>query len=148
MPQAAATARTPKTPRRPAGRIRLVPRTLAVAAEADHGISKARALLLFKKIAAYSLLPTGKLRAQVIPESSWKRAGETLGTTASQTVARIERILAYANTIFIDEENSIEWLNGKHWELNRVTPFSLLGTEAGGQAVEYILVAADHGFPA
>ena len=62
---------------------------LRQAFEAHRGFSKADASRLFQRSATTSTLPAGKLRAELIPDSSWKRAGKTLGPQASQTTARL-----------------------------------------------------------
>ncbi len=123
-------------------------RNLVTMAEAaEKGISKAHADRLFRRIAATSPLPMGKMRAQLIPDSSWKRAGKTLGPQASQTVARLERALSFAERIWGNETDAMEWLTNPHMELQGATPFSKLKTEAGGRAVEWILAALEYGFP-
>jgi putative toxin-antitoxin system antitoxin component (TIGR02293 family) len=118
-----------------------------MAAAAEKGISKERADRLFRRIAATSPLPMGKLRAQLIPDSSWKRSGKTLGPQASQTVARLEHILMFATSIWENEAAATRWLNRPHMELRDATPISLLRTEAGGRAVESVLAALEYGFP-
>jgi putative toxin-antitoxin system antitoxin component (TIGR02293 family) len=118
-----------------------------MAAEAEKGLSKVRADRLFRRIAATSPLPVGKLRAQLIPDSSWKRAGKTLGPQASQTVARLEHALSFAEQIWGNETDAMEWLTNPHMELQGATPYSKLRTEAGGRAVEWILAALEYGFP-
>jgi putative toxin-antitoxin system antitoxin component (TIGR02293 family) len=115
--------------------------------DAQKGISKASAAHLFERVAATSALPTGKLRAELIPDSSWKRAGKTLGHQASQTAARLDTILAFATRVWGNENDAIQWLINTHPELRGATPFSLLRTEAGGRAVEAILAALEYGFP-
>lgn len=117
------------------------------ALEAEKGISKANASTLFRRIAATSPLPMGKLRAELIPDSSWKRAGKTLGPQASQTAARLDHILSFATQVWGDETAATGWLNRPHPELQGATPISLLRTEAGGRAVEAILGALEYGFP-
>jgi putative toxin-antitoxin system antitoxin component (TIGR02293 family) len=120
---------------------------VTMAAAAEKGISKERADRLFRRIAATSPLPMGKLRAQVIPDSTWKRAGKTLGPQASQTVARIEHALSFAEQVWGNQTDAMEWLTRPHLELQGATPFSELKTEAGGRAVEWILAALEYGFP-
>jgi putative toxin-antitoxin system antitoxin component (TIGR02293 family) len=115
--------------------------------EAERGISKANASHLFQRVAATSPLPLGKLRAELIPDSSWKRAGKTLGPQASQTAARLDRILSFATRVWGNEAAATRWLNRPHLELRGATPFSLLRTEAGGHAVESLLGALEFGFP-
>jgi putative toxin-antitoxin system antitoxin component (TIGR02293 family) len=114
---------------------------------AQKGISKERADRLFRRIAAASPLPMGKLRAELIPDSTWKRAHKTLGPQASQTVARLEHVLSFATNIWEDEAAAARWLNRPHLELRGATPISLLKTEAGGRAVESVLAALEYGFP-
>jgi len=115
--------------------------------EARKGLSKADAAMLFKRIAATSARPSGKVRAELIPDSSWKRAGETLGPLASQTTARLRYILSIAARVWGNESDATEWLTSPHPELQGATPFSLLKTEAGGRAVEALLGSLEFGFP-
>lgn len=120
---------------------------VALAFEAHRGISKAEASELFRRVASTSLVPPGKLRAELIPDSSWKRAGQRLGPQASQTVARLMHVLSVAEQVWGNETDAAEWLNGPHPELHGATPFSLLKTEAGGRAVEALLGSLEFGFP-
>ncbi len=115
--------------------------------QAEQGIPKADATLLFKRVACNSSLPAGKLRAKLIPDSSWKRAGKRLGPLASQTTARLDNILSVAERIWGNEADATAWLNNPHPELQGATPLSLLKTEAGGRAVESLLAALEYGFP-
>ncbi|SRR6266568_1431470 len=117
------------------------------AIEAHRGFSKKDASHLFQRVSATSSLPMGKLRAELIPDSSWKRAGKTLGPQASQTTARLSHILSIAERVWGNEKDATEWLNGPHAELQDASPLSLLRTEAGGRAVEALLGALEFGFP-
>lgn len=117
------------------------------AVDAHRGYSKIQASRLFQRLAATSRLPLGKVRAELIPDSSWKRAGKRLGPQASQTTARLSHVLALAEKVWGDEANATEWLNSPHLELDGATPVSLLKTEAGGRAVEALLAALEFGFP-
>lgn len=115
--------------------------------ETEKGLSKASASLLFQRVAATSPLPLGKLRAELIPDSSWKRSSKILGQQASQTVARLSHVLSLARQVWGNETDATEWLNNPHPELRGATPLSLLRTEAGGRAVEALLAALEFGFP-
>jgi putative toxin-antitoxin system antitoxin component (TIGR02293 family) len=117
------------------------------AVTAERGISKAHASRLFQRVAASATRPLGRVRAELIPDSSWKRAGKTLGPQASQTTARLDHILELAGRVWGNEKDATEWLNSPHPELEGATPFSLLKTEAGGRAVEALLAALEFGFP-
>jgi putative toxin-antitoxin system antitoxin component (TIGR02293 family) len=120
---------------------------VSLALEAERGFAKADATHLFARVAATSSLPTGRLRAELIPDSSWKRARKTLGPQASQTAARLSHILAIAERIWGNEKEATEWLNAPHAELEGATPISMLRTEAGGRAIEALLAALEFGFP-
>jgi putative toxin-antitoxin system antitoxin component (TIGR02293 family) len=114
---------------------------------ADRGITKAHASRVFQRVAARSAKPAGRVRAELIPDSSWKRAGKTLGPLASQTTARLDHVLELAERVWGNEADAAAWLNSPHPELEGATPFSLLKTEAGGRAVEALLAALEFGFP-
>jgi putative toxin-antitoxin system antitoxin component (TIGR02293 family) len=120
---------------------------VAAAVEAERGFAKEEATRLFERVAATSAMPTGKLRAGLIPDSSWKRARKTLGPQASQTAARLSHILGIAGRIWGNEKDATEWLNSPHPELDGAAPISLLRTEAGGRAIEALLAALEFGFP-
>ncbi len=86
------------------------------ALQANKGVSKASAARLFKRVAAASPLPMGRLRAELIPDSTWKRARGTLGPQASQTVARVRHALSLAEHVWGNETDAMEWLTNPHLE--------------------------------
>ena len=90
---------------------------VGAAFEAERGISKAHAARLFQRVAATSPQPLGKLRAELIPDSSWKRAGKTLGPQASQTTVRLGHVLALAERVWGNEADATEWLNRQRRKL-------------------------------
>jgi putative toxin-antitoxin system antitoxin component (TIGR02293 family) len=92
-------------------------------------------------------MPLGKVRAELIPDSTWKRAGKTLGPQASQTTARLTHAFEFAQRIWGNERDAAKWLAAPHMELDGATPYSLLRTEAGGRVVESLLGAIEYGFP-
>jgi putative toxin-antitoxin system antitoxin component (TIGR02293 family) len=120
---------------------------IRMALDAEKGFSKASADELFRRIAAAASFPVGKVRADLIPDSSWKRARKTLGPQASQTAARVRHIFTMAERVWGNEEDALEWLTSPHMELEDATPLSFLRTEAGGRAIEYLLGALEYGFP-
>jgi putative toxin-antitoxin system antitoxin component (TIGR02293 family) len=117
------------------------------ALKAQSGIAKEDAASLFKQVAAAGSMPMGTVRAELIPDSSWKRAGTTLGPQASQTAARLGYILSFAERVWGNASDAAEWLMSPHAELRGASPFSMLKTEAGGRAVEALLGALEFGFP-
>lgn len=121
--------------------------SLTAALEAERGIAKVEAAKLFARVATTSATAAGRLRAELIPDSSWKRAGETLGPQASQTVSRLGHMLRLAERVWGNEADAVEWLNSPHAELHGATPYSMLRTEAGGRVIEGLLAALEFGFP-
>lgn len=114
---------------------------------AAEGVAKAAAMQLFRRLASEAGSAAGRLRAQLIPESTWKRAGERLGPSASQTVSRLANALFLAERIWRNEAEAIRFLLRPHVELGQVSPYSLLSTESGGRRVESLLAALEYGFP-
>jgi putative toxin-antitoxin system antitoxin component (TIGR02293 family) len=110
-------------------------------------VPKSIATQLFAKLAGEAHIAAGKLRAQLIPDSTWKRAGEVLGPSASETVARLAHVLLLAERIWQSEPDAVRFLLRPHVELGQTSPFSLLGTESGGRTVENLLAALEYSFP-
>lgn len=120
---------------------------VARAIQSEKGLPKVQASRLFERVAATSSLPVGKVRAELIPDASWKRARATLGPQASQAAARLSHVLEIAERVWGNETDATTWLNNPHAELKGATPLSMLRTEAGGRAVEALLGALEFGFP-
>ncbi len=120
---------------------------VAQAFQSEKGLAKTQASRLFERVAATSSLPVGKVRSELIPDASWKRARTVLGPQASQTTARLNHVLTMAERVWGNEVDATTWLNSPHPELQEATPLSLLRTEAGGRAVEALLGALEFGFP-
>jgi len=139
------SSRTGEGKKSPATRAETSRISLAFAAE--RGFRKQDAARLFQRVAATSPLPVGKVRAELIPDSSWKRADKTLGPQASQSVARLSHILSIAQRVWGNERDATEWLNSPHPELRGATPLSFLRTESGARAIEALLGALEFGFP-
>jgi putative toxin-antitoxin system antitoxin component (TIGR02293 family) len=120
---------------------------VALTRSADGGMAKSEAARLIGKIAAVTSKPLGRVRAELIPDSTWKRAGKTLGPQASQTIARLRHVFEFAQRIWGNGRDAAEWLAAPHMELDGSVPYSMLRTEAGGRVVEALLGAIEYGFP-
>lgn len=114
---------------------------------AHGGMAKSEAAKFIGKIAAVTSKPLGRVRAELIPDSTWKRADKTLGPQASQTTARLRHVFEFAQRIWGNERDAAEWLAAPHMELDGSSPYSMLRTEAGGRVVEALLGAIEYGFP-
>jgi putative toxin-antitoxin system antitoxin component (TIGR02293 family) len=117
------------------------------ASEGSHGVPKAWAEQLFRRLSNVGGEVVGKLRMQLIPDSTWKRAGEVLGPSASETVFRLANALTVAERIWRSEAEAIRFLLRPHVELGQAAPYALLNTESGGRRVENLLAALEYGFP-
>jgi len=137
---------TPRAAKR-AKRADSVQNLVSLPRDARHGAAKAEAAKLIGKIASAASRPLGKVRAELIPDSTWKRAGKTLGPQASETTARLSHVFEFAQRIWGNERDAAAWLVTPHLELSGATPYSLLRTEAGGRVVEALLGAIEYGFP-
>jgi putative toxin-antitoxin system antitoxin component (TIGR02293 family) len=120
---------------------------VALTRNARGGMAKSEAAKLIGKIAAVTSKPLGRVRAELIPDSTWKRAGNTLGPQASQTTARLRHVFEFAQRIWGNERDAAQWLSAPHLELDGASPYSMLRTEAGGRVVEALLGAIEYGFP-
>jgi putative toxin-antitoxin system antitoxin component (TIGR02293 family) len=155
MKMGQAQVHSAQTPMRPIGRHRGVKRGTENSIEAlvhtpdvaASGVRKTVAEQLFRKLASESGQVVGKLRLQLIPDSTWKRAGDVLGPSASQTVSRLANALFVAERIWQSQAEAIRFLLRPHVELGNVSPYSLLNTESGGRRVENLLASLEFGFP-
>ena len=86
---------------------------VALTRNAHRGIAKSEAAKLINKIASVTTLPLGKVRAELIPDSTWKRAGKTLGPQASQTTARLNHVFEFAQRIWGNERDAAECENAE-----------------------------------
>jgi putative toxin-antitoxin system antitoxin component (TIGR02293 family) len=81
-------------------------------------------------------------RAVGIPERTWIRrtsAGGRLTPTESDRTVRFARVLALAVDTLGDLSKASRWLQTENRALQGRTPFELLDTDAGVQAVETVL---------
>ena len=64
------------------------------------------------------------------------RQDELLSPSASDRLARIDRILTLAAAVLGSEEKGVEWLKRPNRPLGNETPLALLDTDLGSQEVE------------
>ena len=74
--------------------------------------------------------------------------GERLRPDESERVARIGKVVLYAEQVFGDKARALKWLHAPKRRLGGKTPFQLLATAEGAQVVEEELVAIDEGYVA
>lgn len=99
------------------------------------------------------VLEGGKLRPQevydlVVPRrtlSYRKQKAELLSREESDRLARVARVMAFAEETFQDEEKARRWMRRPNRALAGRMPMALLETEQGALVVEAVLGRIAHG---
>jgi putative toxin-antitoxin system antitoxin component (TIGR02293 family) len=68
-----------------------------------------------------------------------------LSPDESDRLYRLARVLAHANRVFEDPEESADWIQTPNASLGKQQPLSLLDTDIGVQQVDEILGRIEHG---
>ena len=88
------------------------------------------------------------LKALLLPPRTigrYQQTHQALPVEASERIIRLARVTAYAEEIFADKDDALEWLNSPNPALGDEVPLDLLGTETGGQRVVDVLTRLAHG---
>jgi putative toxin-antitoxin system antitoxin component (TIGR02293 family) len=68
-----------------------------------------------------------------------------LSPDESDRLYRLARVLAHANRVFRDLEESAEWIQAPNRSLGKQQPLALLDTDIGAQQVDDVLGRIEHG---
>jgi putative toxin-antitoxin system antitoxin component (TIGR02293 family) len=68
-----------------------------------------------------------------------------LSADESDRLYRLARVLAHANRVFRDLEESAEWIQAPNPSLGKQQPLALLDTDIGAQQVDDVLGRIEHG---
>ena len=68
-----------------------------------------------------------------------------LSPVESDRLYRLARVLAHANRVFEDPDESAEWIQTPNTALGKQQPLSLLDTDIGVQQVDQVLGRIEHG---
>ena len=68
-----------------------------------------------------------------------------LSAEESDRLYRLARVLAHANRVFRDPEESADWVQAPNRALGKQPPLSLLDTDIGAQQVDDVLGRIEHG---
>lgn len=85
---------------------------------------------------------------QVVPEATYKRRRDRLSRAESERTERLARVIAMAEFVWDDHEDTRRFLTTPHPELGGRTPLAACATELGGRRVESVLTKIFHGLPA
>lgn len=91
--------------------------------------------------------PTGLLEITGVSKSTaLRRSGQAqLKPHESEKVYQVAKVVALADQVFGDLENSHSWLHAPNRALGGDTPFSRLDTAAGADEVTQLLQRIDYG---
>lgn len=74
-----------------------------------------------------------------------RREQSRLSADESDRLYRLARVLAHANRVFRDLEESAEWIQAPNPSLGKQQPLTLLDTDIGAQQVDDVLGRIEHG---
>ncbi len=74
-----------------------------------------------------------------------RRDQKRLSPVESDRLYRLARVLAHANRVFEDPDESAEWIQTPNAALGKQEPLTLLDTDIGVQQVDQVLGRIEHG---
>ena len=88
------------------------------------------------------------LMYRVIPEATYKRRRERLSPAESERTERLARVVAMAEDVWQDREQTTRFLTTPHPELGGKTPWEAALTELGARQAEQVMARILYGLPA
>jgi putative toxin-antitoxin system antitoxin component (TIGR02293 family) len=102
------------------------------------------------QVVASRALPSGEpvssLVYRVVPVATFKRRTRLTPEESART-ERLARVVALAESVWNDEEETRDFLNRAHPLLDNRSPLDVASTELGARRVEQLLHSAEHGLP-
>ena len=74
-----------------------------------------------------------------------RKEQKRLGPDESDRLYRLARVLAHANRVFEDPDESADWIHAPNTSLGKQQPLTLLDTDIGVQQVGQVLGRIEHG---
>jgi len=74
-----------------------------------------------------------------------RREQKRLSPDESDRLYRLARVIAHANRVFEDPEESADWIQSPNAALGKQQPLNLLDTDIGVQQVDQVLGRIEHG---
>ena len=74
-----------------------------------------------------------------------RKEQKRLAPDESDRLYRLARVLAHANRVFEDPEESADWIHAPNTSLGKQQPLTLLDTDIGVQQVDQVLGRIEHG---
>jgi putative toxin-antitoxin system antitoxin component (TIGR02293 family) len=88
------------------------------------------------------------LMHRIVPEATYKRRRERLSHAESERTERLARVVAMAEDIWQDREQTTRFLTTPHPEIGGKTPLDAALTELGARQAEEIMARILYGLPA
>jgi len=88
------------------------------------------------------------LMRQIVPEATYKRRRERLSAAESERTERLARVVATAEDVWQDREQTRRFLTTPHPELGGKTPLEAALTELGARQAEEVMARIVYGLPA
>lgn len=88
------------------------------------------------------------LMQRIIPEATYKRRRERLSPAESERTERLARVIAMAEEVWQDREQTTRFLTTPHREIGGRTPLDAALTELGARQAEEVMARILYGLPA
>jgi len=85
---------------------------------------------------------------QIVPEATYKRRRERLSPAESERTERLARVVATAEDVWQDREQTRRFLTTPHPEMGGKTPLEAALTELGARQAEEVMARIVYGLPA
>jgi putative toxin-antitoxin system antitoxin component (TIGR02293 family) len=89
-----------------------------------------------------------RIMRQIVPEATYKRRRGRLSPSESERTERMARVIAMAEYIWEDSEQSRRFLTTPHAELGGHSPIEAARTELGARQAEEVMARLLYGLPA
>lgn len=90
--------------------------------------------------------PTSSLVYRVVPSATFKRRVR-LTSEESERTERLARVVAQAESLWVEDEETRAFLNQPHPLLDDRAPIEVAATELGARRVEQLLHSVEQGLP-
>jgi putative toxin-antitoxin system antitoxin component (TIGR02293 family) len=84
---------------------------------------------------------------RIVPEATYKRRRERLSPAESERTERLARVVAIAEEVWQDREQSRRFLTTPHPEIGGKTPVDAALTELGARQAEEVMARIVYGLP-
>jgi putative toxin-antitoxin system antitoxin component (TIGR02293 family) len=85
---------------------------------------------------------------RIVPEATYKRRRDRLSPAESERTERMARVIAMAEDIWQDREQTRRFLTTPHAEIGGKTPLEAAMTELGARQAEAVMARILYGLPA